>query len=227
MVAAPVPPLLADRGVALRLPALLVSLGAIALAALAIAALAASLILLALLAHEGREELSDLMMQARFDPVMRLQVGAGEISLLYVGLGAATLGAARIVGGRDWRRLVALAQARLRWGKIVGICLGTLLYAAALTLALLRLQTQRVATDGPTNLLLLAGLIGNVVVLAPLAEELFFRGWLYTGLRERLGFGPSFALTTLAFAAMHWDANHRRILLVMPLAVALGILREA
>ena len=78
---------------------------------------------------------------------------------------------------------------------------------------------------GPTDFLLLGTLTTNLVILAPLAEELVFRGWLYTALRARWRFLPSFLLTAAAFTAIHYD-NHRHVLRVLPLALAVGLLRE-
>jgi len=43
-------------------------------------------------------------------------------------------------------------------------------------------------------------------VLAPVAEELFFRGLLYTALRQRLGIAAAATISSLAFAAGHIDA---------------------
>ena len=138
----------------------------------------------------------------------------------------ATIAAALWRGKSGWTDLVAFKKVRLARRRTVALFLGSLGYAALASLALERMQAHRVIIDGPTDLVLVATIVTNLVMLAPLAEELVFRGWLYTGLRARFGFWPSFLVTALAFAAIHWDPNHRRILLVLPLAVALGLLRE-
>jgi membrane protease YdiL (CAAX protease family) len=121
-----------------------------------------------------------------------------------------------------------VAWTKIRGGKrpSVGIFLLTIAYAATATLTMTLLQDHRVVVSGPTDIALLATISANLVILAPCAEELFFRGWLYTALRYRLSFWPSYLLTATLFAAIHWDPNHRRIFLVLPLALALGLLRE-
>lgn len=53
---------------------------------------------------------------------------------------------------------------------------------------------------GPAGLAM-ALLIGGVV--APVAEEVFFRGYLYAGLRSRFGLGWGLALSSLLFAVVH------------------------
>ncbi len=50
---------------------------------------------------------------------------------------------------------------------------------------------------GPMGMLLVAG------VLAPVAEEVYFRGRLLDAARERVGLGWAIALNALAFAAIH------------------------
>jgi membrane protease YdiL (CAAX protease family) len=42
-------------------------------------------------------------------------------------------------------------------------------------------------------------------ILAPFVEESFFRGFLWRGVEFRLGSGAAFAVTTLVFAAIHYD----------------------
>ena len=42
--------------------------------------------------------------------------------------------------------------------------------------------------------------------LAPVAEELFFRGFLYTALRQRLGIAAAVTISSLVFAVGHIDA---------------------
>jgi len=84
---------------------------------------------------------------------------------------------------------------------------------------------QRYASlDGPTDKTLVGLIMLNLVVLAPLAEELFFRGWLFTALRLRFGFIPVLLVVSALFAAFHWDRRH--MILVLPLAFALGLIRE-
>ncbi|MEJ2737923.1 MAG: type II CAAX endopeptidase family protein [Anaerolineae bacterium] len=43
-------------------------------------------------------------------------------------------------------------------------------------------------------------------LLAPVAEELFFRGFLYTALRQRLGIAAAVTISSLVFAIGHIDA---------------------
>ena len=50
---------------------------------------------------------------------------------------------------------------------------------------------------------MLAALVFMIVVGAPVAEELFFRGFLYTGLRQRLGFKGAAIVASAIFAAAH------------------------
>jgi len=56
--------------------------------------------------------------------------------------------------------------------------------------------------DSPYQLLLVV-LMG--VVLAPLGEELFFRGFFYPALRQSFGIGWGILLTAFFFAALHFD----------------------
>ncbi len=49
----------------------------------------------------------------------------------------------------------------------------------------------------------LAAIGVSVAVLAPLGEELIFRGFLYRALRMRLGVLPTLFITSLAFSALH------------------------
>ncbi len=55
--------------------------------------------------------------------------------------------------------------------------------------------------EGPWGLVL-ALLLGGIV--APFAEEVFFRGYLYAGLRELWGRGWALFVSSLAFAALHF-----------------------
>ena len=65
-----------------------------------------------------------------------------------------------------------------------------------------------------------------VVVLAPLSEELLFRGWIYTALRWRFGFSAALWGSAVLFALAHWDPTHLYALAILPLGLVLGYLRE-
>ncbi len=204
---------------------LLLSLCGIAAGALVVCCLLSAVAVLALVAALGRDGASDLYQEFRFDTVLRTQVGALVVSALYTGVVVATVGAAALRGRRRWSALVALAPVH-RWRTLLAIFVVTLLYIALTTFALEHARDQSLVVSGPTDLLLVGTIVTNLVILAPVAEELLFRGWIYTGLCARLGVSPSIVLTAVLFAAIHWDPNHRRILQVLPLAVALGLLRE-
>lgn len=106
---------------------------------------------------------------------------------------------------------------------VPGIALAMTLVRAAdyLNLVILRrppdLQSvvQLIVDQGSPGLMLLIGL--GAVVLAPLAEELVFRGFVYRNLRDQHGKGLAMLLSGLAFAAVHFQPT-----LVLPLT-ALGV----
>jgi membrane protease YdiL (CAAX protease family) len=127
-----------------------------------------------------------------------------------------------MVGGLGFG--IVLLYAASRWGRIVGggnrrlglgvapiarlpiiIALSTVvvLYAALLDLAVYEYRPDVFfqSSSLPLWLTLFDSLI--VVVLVPLAEELFFRGWLWTGLRKQWGV----PLTGMVTAAM-WLLPH-------------------
>jgi membrane protease YdiL (CAAX protease family) len=176
--------------------------------------------------HVGSDGFADFYSDLRYDPPLRTEVGAALVGGFYIGTAVTTFLSARVSSRGSWIERLAVAPGRGRRGPALAVAVAALSYAAIATLVMTLSQANRIVTSGATDVLLLATFVTNLVVLAPIAEELFFRGWLYTGLRRRLSFWPSYLLTALFFAAIHYDANHRRFFLVLPLALALGILRE-
>ena len=61
--------------------------------------------------------------------------------------------------------------------------------------------TQDLGADEGTAGLIAAGLV--VIVLAPVAEEFFFRGFFYRALRNRLRVWSSCLITSIVFASLH------------------------
>ena len=81
-------------------------------------------------------------------------------------------------------------------------------------------QAMEIASDPRQfglSLLLLAG-------LAPVVEELVFRGLLYGWLEGRWGSRVAFVVSSLAFAAAHIELKH--VVLVLPLGFVFGWLRR-
>ncbi|MGH2740756.1 MAG: lysostaphin resistance A-like protein [Actinomycetota bacterium] len=75
---------------------------------------------------------------------------------------------------------------------------------------------QEVLPANPSTMLVVLG--GFVVILAaPFGEEVFFRGFLHSALRRRLGFPAAAAISSAVFAAFHV------IPLLMPVMFAVGM----
>lgn len=106
---------------------------------------------------------------------------------------------------RERAKLAAWFRPGLRpavWGVAGG--LGLLLAGAAYERAIAGLGAELPDAAGmlselfgPVGMLLVAGL------LAPVAEEVYFRGRLFDAAREAVGLGWAIALSALAFAAVH------------------------
>ena len=149
-------------------------------------------------------------------------------SMLYVGAIAAVLTLARAWGGPGWRSLVALERWRPRAVRDVALLTGAaLVYGVVAGLVLGYVAPQTSPWDGVIKGRALAiASFALIVVLAPIAEELVFRGWAYTALRARWGFGSALGATSTIFALMHWEKTHIYAIAVLPVGVLLGVARE-
>jgi membrane protease YdiL (CAAX protease family) len=94
-------------------------------------------------------------------------------------------------------------------GAVGGVLIRVVAFAAALLVVMLTEiftnQAPSVPEQVPSELSGLAQLLlGAVVVVgAPLGEELFFRGFLFRGLRARRGFWVAALVSSVAFAVVH------------------------
>ena len=66
----------------------------------------------------------------------------------------------------------------------------------------------------------------NSVVLAPLIEEMLFRGYLYTALRRATGVALSLIVSAASFALFHFENGPLFVLFVLPTGLVLGYARE-
>jgi len=64
------------------------------------------------------------------------------------------------------------------------------------------------------------------IVLSPLWEEFFFRGWLWTGLRRYWGALPVMVATTIPWLALHMFDGLLRPLYLLPMGVMLCLARR-
>ena len=139
--------------------------------------------------------------------------------------------------GGDWREGVG-ARRILHQGWIAVFCMltiGWLIVATALTAAIPALRDylksmspEFLLSDlGDANSAILALLILLTVVLAPVAEEFFFRGWLWEALRRRGRTVTTTAcLTAVPWLLLHGIESPGRILLLVPAAVIFSFARQ-
>ncbi|SFK47135.1 CPBP family intramembrane glutamic endopeptidase [Methylocapsa palsarum] len=156
---------------------------------------------------------------------------AGLVSsfLIYSAVGAAVLILARLRAGSEWRRPIAwrpwrfLERRRAFWI----ICACALLYSFAADVAFNYIDPRAGAwlkmPDDPAQAAAIAIL---AVIFAPVVEELVFRGWIFTRLRQDFGFVSALLVSSAVFAGMHYEATHLYALAVFPIGLALGAIRE-
>lgn len=65
------------------------------------------------------------------------------------------------------------------------------------------------------NLLAILILGSAVAVLAPICEEIIFRGFLYSSLRHRIGMLPALLISSIIFAGIHFDKGGALMLLAL------------
>ena len=64
------------------------------------------------------------------------------------------------------------------------------------------------------------------MIVAPLLEELFFRGWLWTGLRRSWGAWPTAVITSGMWLVAHAPGGLLRVPLLLPQAILLSLARH-
>lgn len=147
----------------------------------------------------------------------------GLLSLLGLFFGVGLLAVVVAVAPLGRAALPALGFRAVGWKPLVLGTLGT----TALSVAVSQLgiepqgvkQAMNIAREPAAFLITLFLLAG----LAPLVEELVFRGLLYGWLESRWGSGLAFVVSSLAFAAAHVEPAHA--VLVLPLGLMFGLLR--
>lgn len=148
---------------------------------------------------------------------------------------AAGLRQGRSTGGGDLA--LGLGAAPMRRRRLIAVFAGLMVaWVVGYVAALIRFQAFNtyVATRVPAVLTLpvsagpvmLAIMLLLAVAVAPAAEELFFRGWLWTALRRCWGVWPTALCTAVLWLAIHALDGPVRTLVLLPTAILLSLARH-
>ena len=154
-------------------------------------------------------------------------LGTGLLALIQVAL-------VWLLALRSWPpglAVIGLARARVpRWRMLAAsviVFAANLGFAQLYAMATMALGWEFLTPpDLPSDLLLPGGWIVfsvvALVVITPVAEEIFFRGFVLRGLVNSWGFGPALAVSSALFAGLHADPGV--IIPVFVTALLLGAL---
>ena len=117
----------------------------------------------------------------------------------------------------------ALGLRPMGWRPVVLGVVGTTVLSFAVSQIGVQPEGVRQVTDSVQDPSVLIPTLLVLAVLAPVVEELVFRGLLYGWVAGRWGPLPAFLVSSLAFAAAHAEPAH--IVLVLPLGFWFGWLR--
>lgn len=146
------------------------------------------------------------------------------LSSLSMFFGTALVALLAAVAPLGWAAFPALGLRPIGWRPVALGVLGTLVLSFAVSQLGLQPEGVKQVTDTVGQPSQLAKTLAILALLAPLAEELVFRGLLYGWLARRWGTGVAFIASSLAFAAAHVELAH--VLLVLPLGLWFGWLRR-
>ncbi len=151
-------------------------------------------------------------------------VQTGLLGALTVSFVIGLMGVAAAVAPLGTAALPALGFRAVGWRPIVFGSIGTLVISVVMSQLGPEPQgvkeAMKVSRDHGQFLASLA----VMAALAPLVEELVFRGLLYGWLESRWNSGLAWVVSSLVFAAAHWEPAH--IVLVLPLGLLFGWLRR-
>jgi membrane protease YdiL (CAAX protease family) len=180
----------------------------------------------------GLQLLAVTVLVARGSGTLDLE-GAG-LGALLAGVSASSLGLVRIAwlaAGRPRRERLRLGPSRGTGRALAALIVGTLALSQALESltyllgagpgANLDWIARTLAAARPPELLLAVLVIGG---LAPVGEELFFRGFMQTRLRQAWRAGPAILVSALAFGLIHGEWVHG--VLAAGLGLYLGLVAE-
>jgi membrane protease YdiL (CAAX protease family)/uncharacterized RDD family membrane protein YckC len=154
-----------------------------------------------------------------------LIAGQALLSLLLggVALGFASQGSGALLSRDTFERL------GLRRFKLSGLGLAAaayvayILFVAMIYSPFVQPEQQDIPQDLGVDESTLAAIAGGIliIVFAPISEEIFFRGFVYGGIRTRLGLWPAAAISAVVFGLLHISSGD---LSIVPPLVIFGLL---
>ena len=147
----------------------------------------------------------------------------------YVAMILAVLAVARFRGRRDWAGLVAWRDwhPQKHWKLFLALFAMTIAWEIVASVGIEHIHPE--AKDwvvAPKGTPWIVAFIALAVLAGPIAEEMLFRGWMYTSLRASFGLRVAVLVTSVLFALAHWEGTHLYALAVFPVGLALAIVRE-
>ena len=147
--------------------------------------------------------------------------------VFHIAIAVAIVIAARWQGKSQWRDLIGWKPFRLGDRLIWVIMLAALIYSvSADTLIGHFFPHPPAQLSVPSDQVSAIALFALAAIVAPITEELLFRGWIYTALRFRWGLWPALLTSSALFAFAHYEGTHLYALAVFPIGLALGVIRE-
>ena len=156
-------------------------------------------------------------------PTVWLARDYGTLAVITAFFAAGLLAVLAVVAPMGWTALPALGFRPVGWRPVV---LGVLI-TEVLSVAVSHLGIEPEGMKEVGKIAREPGFVGSlltIAILAPLVEELIFRGLLYGWLAGRWGTIVAWIVSSLAFAAAHFEPAH--IILVLPLGLWFGWLRR-
>lgn len=146
------------------------------------------------------------------------------LPMLGLFFGSALVAVAAAVAPLGWRSIQAtLGFRKAGWKIVVFGTLGALVVSVAVSQLGIEPEGVKEALSVARTPALFVTSLLVMAVLAPLAEELVFRGLLYGWLDGRWGATVAWAVSSILFAAAHAEPAH--VVLVLPLGLWFGFLR--
>jgi membrane protease YdiL (CAAX protease family) len=132
----------------------------------------------------------------------------------------------RIVGGGDVRIGLGLTPIA-KLPVVIILCLVLALYAGSIVFSVYVYRHDLFFQSSSTSpwLIVFDSLV--LIIFAPLAEELFFRGWLWTGLNKQWHALPTALLTATMWLALHLERGIGYVVLLLFPALIITLIRQA